>query len=77
MENTKSRHGKFYGTVTSNKDSVVRPGSMISNSDLSQRRCMQKSSNKQGSFYSRDYCMLAYPEEKVEASGIVEVKPKQ
>ena len=23
-------------------------------------------------FYSRDYCMLAYPDEKIEASGVVE-----
>ncbi|MEK6943404.1 MAG: hypothetical protein AABX00_05050 [Nanoarchaeota archaeon] len=71
---------KFYGTVTSNKDSVVRPGCYgISNSRfISGDDACKNLPISKVVFYSRDYCMLAYPEEKVEASGIVEeVKPKR
>ncbi len=70
---------KFEALVKDNKNSVVRPGCYeISNSrfihgDVS---CKDLTISKIV-FYSRDYCMLAYPNEKIEASGIVEeVTPK-
>lgn len=70
---------KFSGTVNSNKNSVVRPGcyeisksAFISGEDTCKNLPISKIA-----FYSRDYCMLAYPDEKIEASGIVEeVKQK-
>ncbi len=58
------------GEVTDNFSSVVRPG------------CYEvKNCNVEGVkkivFYSRDYCMLAFPGEKIEAAGILEeVTPK-
>src|SRR3989338_4187169 len=65
---------KFSGTVNSNKNSVVRPGcyeisqsKFISGEDTCKNLPISKIA-----FYSRDYCMLAYPDEKIEASGIVE-----
>ncbi|MCK4589165.1 MAG: hypothetical protein KAT77_01895 [Nanoarchaeota archaeon] len=59
------------GEVTNNFDSVVRPGcydikeSKIINGDF-------KGNIKKVVFYSRDYCMLAYPKEKIEVSGVLE-----
>ncbi len=65
---------KFWGIVKDNKSSVVRPGCyVISDSKFisGDEKCKSlRISNVV--FYSRDYCMLAYPDEKVEASGIVE-----
>jgi len=61
------------GEVTDNFSSIVRPGCY----DIKD----SKGANVEVSkvvFYSRDYCMLAYPGEKIEARGILEeVKPKQ
>lgn len=65
---------KFSGIVNDGKDSVVRPGcyiisdSKFINGDIS---CKGLQISKVV-FYSRDYCMLAYPNEKIEASGVVE-----
>ncbi|MBI2651729.1 hypothetical protein HYX01_04615 [Candidatus Woesearchaeota archaeon] len=65
---------KFHGVVKDNKNSVVRPGcyeisgSKFASGDIS---CKNLQISKVV-FYSRDYCMLAYPNEKIEASGIVE-----
>ncbi|MBI2658419.1 hypothetical protein HYX08_07040 [Candidatus Woesearchaeota archaeon] len=65
---------KFEAFVKENKDSVVRPGCyIISDSNFiggdSSCRGIQIS---KAVFYSRDYCMLAYPGEKIEISGVVE-----
>lgn len=70
---------KFECTVKSNASSVVRPGCYeVSGSGfLSGDRLCRDLEVSKVAFYSRDYCMLAYPEEKIEASGIVEeVTPK-
>jgi len=65
---------KFQGTITKNYDSVVRPGCYeVSDTKFieGEDSCKNLELNKLV-FYSRDYCMLAYPEERIEASGIVE-----
>jgi predicted nucleotidyltransferase len=65
---------KFKGLVKDNKDSVVRPGCYtISNSKFVEgdKSCKDLPISKV-IFYSRDYCMLAYPNEKIEVNGIVE-----
>jgi predicted nucleotidyltransferase len=59
------------GIITNNFDSIVRPGVYeIKNStiikgtlDVPVRKIV---------FYSRDYCMLAYPNENIEACGLLE-----
>ena len=70
---------KISGLVKDNHSSVVRPGCyVISNSKFidGDESCKSLSISKVV-FYSRDYCMLAYPGEKIEASGVVEeVIPK-
>ena len=65
---------KFSGIVRDNKSSVVRPGCyVISDSKFAggDEACKSLQISKIV-FYSRDYCMLAYPGEKIEASGVVE-----
>ncbi|MEK6869653.1 MAG: hypothetical protein AABX63_05320 [Nanoarchaeota archaeon] len=65
---------KFHGIVKDNKSSVVRPGCyVISDSKFvdGDGACKSLEISKVV-FYSRDYCMLAYPNEKIEASGVVE-----
>ena len=65
---------KFRGIVKDNKSSVVRPGCYII-SDSKFIGGDEICKNLQISrvvFYSRDYCMLAYPDEEIEASGVVE-----
>jgi len=65
---------KFEALVKDNKSSIVRPGCyMISDSKFidGDETCKNLQISKIV-FYSRDYCMLAYPNEKVEVSGVVE-----
>src|SRR3989338_2105129 len=65
---------KFQGRVKDNKSSVVRPGCyIISDSKFvgGDETCKNLQISKVV-FYSRDYCMLAYPGEKIEASGVIE-----
>jgi len=65
---------KFEGIVTDNKNSIVRPGCYkITNSKfMSGNEKCKNLPIKKIVFYSRDYCMLAYPNEKIEASGVIE-----
>ena len=70
---------KFEAIVNDNKDSIVRPGCYT----ISESKFINGDSTCKGLpiskivFYSRDYCMLAYPDEKIEVSGVVEeVNPK-
>ena len=70
---------KFKGKVIDNHNSVVRPGFYeIADAEfVSGDEVCKNLPVKKVVFYSRDYCMLAYPDEKIEASGIVEeVVPK-
>ena len=70
---------KFRGTVKDNKSSVVRPGCYII-SDPKFVGGDEACKNLKISavvFYSRDYCMLAYPDENIEASGVVEEVTKK
>lgn len=66
--------GKFTGTIEGNKDSIVRPGRYT----LSESQFIEGDENCKNIkistivFYSRDYSMLAFPKEKIEASGVVE-----
>jgi len=70
---------KFNATVRDNINSVVRPGCYeISDSQFigGDSSCRKLKISKVV-FYSRDYCMLAYPKEKIEFSGVIEeVTPK-
>lgn len=71
---------KFEGIVTDNKNSVVRPGyyEIADAKFISGDKACKDLQIKKVVFYSRDYCMLAYPDEKIEASGVVEeVIPKE
>ncbi len=65
---------KFRATIKNNKDSVVRPGNyeIIDSEFIEGEVSCQNLDLKKIVFYSRDYCMLAYPNEKVEVNGIVE-----
>ena len=70
---------KFKATVKDNKDSVVRPGNyeIIDSEFIDGDTQCKNLKIKKIVFHSRDYCMLAYPNEKIEVSGIVEeVLPK-
>ena len=64
------------GTIANNFDSVVRPGCY----EIKNSKIIEGNFNgeiKKIVFYSRDYCMLAYPGEKIKAQGILEkVEPK-
>jgi len=65
---------KFEAMVKDNKSSIVRPGCYtISDSKFidGDETCDNLQISKIV-FYSRDYCMLAYPNEKVEVNGVVE-----
>jgi len=63
-------------TVVDNKSSVVRPG-CYEVSDVIVMRGENKENIKKIVFYNRDYCMVAFPGEKIEARGILEkVIPK-
>ncbi len=65
---------KFNAVVKDNKNSVVRPGYYdISNSEFIEGdfECNDVKIEKIV-FQSRDYCMLAYPGEKIEVKGVVE-----
>jgi len=65
---------KYIGLVGDHKNSVVRPGCyLISDSRFldGDSTCTNAAISKVV-FYSRDYCMLAYKNEKIEASGVVE-----
>jgi predicted nucleotidyltransferase len=70
---------KFRAVVKDNINSVVRPGCYeINESNFidGDEQC-KDIKIKKAVFYSRDYCMLAFPEERVELSGIIEeVTPK-
>lgn len=70
---------KFEAVVSGNRDSVVRPGCyLVSNSRFTGGDAPCKSLPiSKVVFYSRDYCMLAYPDEKIEASGVVEEVTKK
>ena len=63
------------GTVAGNFSSVVRPGCYeIKDSKILEGKDADVSKVV---FYSRDYCMIAYPGEKIRACGLLEkVKPK-
>lgn len=70
---------KFHGMVKDNRSSVVRPGCyIISDSKFIEgdNSCKNIPISKVV-FYSRDYCMLAYNDEKIEASGVVEEVSKK
>ena len=70
---------KFRATVKNNKNSIVRPGNyeIIDSEFIEGDILCQNLEIKKVVFYSRDYCMLAYPDEKIEVSGLVEeVIPK-
>jgi len=65
---------KFKATIKDNRDSVVRPGNYeVIDSEFidGDFQCRNLGINKVV-FQSRDYCMLAYPNEKIEVSGLVE-----
>ena len=64
------------GTVTDNFSSVVRPGCYeIKDSEIVGAE--NKFEVEKVVFYSRDYCMLAYPGEKIRACGLLEkVEPE-
>jgi predicted nucleotidyltransferase len=71
---------KFQGIAADNRDSVVRPGcyEVASTKFISGDERCKGLEIKKVVFYSRDYCMLAYPKEKIEFSGVVEeVIPKK
>ncbi|MBW2976256.1 hypothetical protein KY347_02310 [Candidatus Woesearchaeota archaeon] len=71
---------KFEGKATGNKNSVVRPGyyEVADSKFISGDEACKGMPIKKAVFYSRDYCMLAYPGEKIEFSGVVEeVVPKK
>ena len=65
---------KYNGLVKDHRNSVVRPGCYL----LSDSRFLDGDSSCKNVtiskvvFYSRDYCMLAYKNEKIETSGVVE-----
>ena len=65
---------KFQGIVREAKSSVVRPGCyIISDSKfIDGGNSCKKLPISKAAFYSRDYCMLAYPNKKIEASGVIE-----
>jgi len=70
---------RFEGLVKDHKNSVVRPGYY----EISESKYIKGGESCKDLqisrivFYSRDYCMLAFPDEKIEASGVVEeVTPK-
>jgi predicted nucleotidyltransferase len=67
------------GTVIDNFSSIVRPGcyTIKDSKVISAGKENFNDVIKKVVFYSRDYCMIAYPEEKIQASGILEkVEPK-
>jgi predicted nucleotidyltransferase len=71
---------RFKGTVIDNKDSIVRPGcyEITDTEFIDGDESCKGLPVKKVVFYSRDYCMLAYPKEKIEASGVVEeIIPKK
>tara|TARA_B100001971_G_C18252178_1_gene579162 strand:- start:2592 stop:3227 length:636 start_codon:yes stop_codon:yes gene_type:complete len=71
---------KFKGKVIGNKNSVVRPGcyEITDAKFISGDESCKELSISKIVFYSRDYCMLAYPDEEIEARGVVEeVTPKK
>ncbi len=74
------------GTVTDNFNSIVRPGCY----DINESRVIDGDLNSDADialgdinvskvvFYSRDYCMLAYPGEKIVSCGVLEkVEPSE
>ena len=65
---------KIKASVLDNKDSVVRPGcyEIVDSKFLDGDKSLKDLYIKKIVFYSRDYCMLAFPGEKVEASGVIE-----
>jgi hypothetical protein len=65
---------KFEAVVKENKDSVVRPGmyEIYDTKFIGGDSVCKDLKIDKVVFHSRDYCMLAYPGEKVEISGIVE-----
>jgi predicted nucleotidyltransferase len=65
---------KFQAKILDNKDSVVRPGcyEVVASKFVDGEESCKDLKLKKIVFYSRDYCMLAYPNEKIEVSGIVE-----
>ncbi|MBW2990870.1 hypothetical protein KY348_04140 [Candidatus Woesearchaeota archaeon] len=73
------------GIVADNFSSVVRPGfygikdsKIIAGSKESKELDKKKLDVKKIVFYSRDYCMIAYPGEKIRACGILEkVEPEK
>jgi predicted nucleotidyltransferase len=70
---------KFKGKVKDNENSIVRPGCYeVSDTQFvdGEKKCKDLQISKVV-FYSRDYCMLAYLDEKIEVAGVVEeVTPK-
>ena len=59
------------GIVTDNFSSVVRPGFYeIKNSKIINKKI--DADVKKIVFYSRDYCTIAYPDERIKACGILE-----
>ena len=70
---------KVQGIVKDDKSSVVRPGCyIISDSKfIGGDKICKNLQISRIVFYSRDYCMLAYRDEKIEASGVVEEVAKK
>ncbi len=59
------------GTVIDHKSSVVRPGCYIIN-NVTVLKGGQRENIQKVVFYNRDYCMLAFNGEKIEACGVLE-----
>ena len=78
-EYRKIGNAKFRATVRDNKDSVVRPGcyELKDSKFISGDESCSNISIDKAVFHSRDYCMLAFPEEEVEISGVVEEVTKK
>jgi predicted nucleotidyltransferase len=67
-------NARFKATIKDNKNSVVRPGcyEVIDSEFIDGDNSCKYVKIKKIVFQSRDYCMLAYPNEKVEVQGMVE-----
>ncbi|MBS3132179.1 hypothetical protein J4212_07110 [Candidatus Woesearchaeota archaeon] len=67
-------HAKVKAKVSANADSIVRPGcyAVSGSKFVSGDKSCENIKIDKVAFYSRDYCMLAYPGENIEVSGTVE-----
>ena len=72
-------YAKFKAIVKDNKNTVVRPGcyEIKDSYFISGDESCKNIKISKVVFYSRDYCMFAYPGEKIEIRGIVEEVTKK